>query len=236
MPGKMTIERMDTQDRDFAKRAGRDAVVGPGAPGRDRDRPIGIDDLVPSKIERGSEDPSVEEREADTKVGAVNVPEEVSERVELRFDRRKDVESVLGKARVLSKGGVEKVSQGICTRGRGRRNAMEKRARVGGLPNPDGSRRERARATRVGVEVRGPPKGRCRSDKFVRREGQGTRAGTRSGRLPNPNSGPRIAGPNSMGTSGLGQMAKGKVSAPQIKRSTVLRRIASKGSPPGRAE
>ena len=227
---------MDAQDRDFAKRARRDAVVGPGAPGRDRDRPIGIDDLVPTMIERGSEDPSVEEREADTKVGAASVPEEVSERVELRFDRHKDVESVLGKARVLSKGGVEKVSQGVCTRGRGRRNAMEKRARVGGLPNPDGSRRERARAMRVGMEVGGPPKGRCRSDKFVRRGGQRTRAGSRSGRLTNPNSGPRIAGPNSMGTSGLGEMAKGEVSAPQIKRSAVLGRIASEGSSPERAE
>jgi hypothetical protein len=236
VPDKMAIERMNTQDRDFAKKAGRDAVVGPGAPGRDRDRPIGIDDLVPTKIERGSEDPSVEEREADTKVGAVNVPEEVGERVELRFDRRKDVESVLGKARVLSKGGVEKVSQGICTRGRGRRNAMEKRARVGGLPNPDGSRRKRARAVRVGMEVGGPPKGQCRSDRFVRRGGQGARAGSRSGRLTNPNSGPRIAGPNSMGTSGLGEMAKGEVSAPQIKRSAVLGRIASKGSSPERAE
>ena len=48
----MTIERMDTQDRDFAKRAGRDAVVGPGAPGRDRDRPIGIDDLIPPTINK----------------------------------------------------------------------------------------------------------------------------------------------------------------------------------------
>ena len=113
---------------------------------------------------------------------------------------------------------------------------MEKGARVGGLPNPDGSRRERARAMRVGMEVGGPPKGQCRSDKFVRRGGQRTRAGSRSGRLTNPNSGPRIAGPNSMGTSGLGEMAKGEVSAPQIKRSAVLGRIASEGSSPERAE
>ena len=181
MPEKEAIERVDTQDRDFAKKAGRDAIVGPGAPGRDRDRPIRIDDLVSSTIERGGEDPSVEERKADTKVGAVSVPEEVGERVELRFDRRKDVESVLGKARVLSKGGVEKVSQGICTRGRGRRNAMEKRARVGGLPNPDGSRRERARAVRVGMEVGGPTNGQCRSDRFVGRGGQGAPAGSGSG-------------------------------------------------------
>jgi hypothetical protein len=149
-------------------------------------------------------DPSVEERETDTIVGAVGVPEEVGEGVKLRFDGREDVESVLGKARILPKRGVEEVSQRIGRRSRGRRDAMEKRARVGGLPNPDGSERERARAVRVGEEVGGPPKGRCRSDKFVRREGQGIRAGTRNGGLPNPNGGPRIAGPNSMGTSGLG--------------------------------
>jgi hypothetical protein len=181
VPGKMTIERMDAQDRDFAKRAGRDAVVGPGAPGRDRDRPIGIDDLVPTKIERGSEDPSVEEREADTKVGAINVPEKVGERVELRFDRREDIESVLGKTRVLLKGGVKEVSQGISVRGGGRRNAMEKGARMGGLPNPDGSRRKRARTVRVSMEdMGGPTKGRCGSDRFVGRGGQGAPAGSGS--------------------------------------------------------
>ena len=48
----MAIERMNTQDRDFAKKAGRDAVVGPGAPGRDRDRPVGIDDLIPPTINK----------------------------------------------------------------------------------------------------------------------------------------------------------------------------------------
>ena len=95
MADEVAVERMNAQDRDFTKRAGRDAVVGPGAPGRDRDRPIGIDDLVPTKIERGSEDPSVEEREADTKVGAINVPEKVGERVELRFDRHENIEGIL---------------------------------------------------------------------------------------------------------------------------------------------
>jgi hypothetical protein len=65
---------------------------------------------------------------------------------------------------------------------------------------------------------------------------RGGPGGTRSGGLTNPNSSPRIAGPDSMSASGLRKMAKGKVSAPQVKRSTVVRRIASKDSPPGRAE
>jgi hypothetical protein len=205
----MAIKRMDAQGRDFAKKAGRDAVIGPGAPGRDGDRPIGINDLVPPAVNEVIQDdligdPSVEERETDTIVGADGVQEEIGEGVKLRFDGHEDVKSVLGKARILPKHGVEEVSQGIGRRSRGRRDAMEKRARVGGLPNPDGSERERAWAVRVGEEVGGPPRGRCRSDRIVRRGGQGTDAGTRNGGLPNPNSGPRIAGPSSMGTSGLG--------------------------------
>ena len=91
----MTIERVDAQDRDFAKRAGRDAVVGPGTPGRDRDRPVGIGDLVPSAIVGGSENPSMEERKANTEIGAINVPEEIGKRVELGFDRHERVEGIL---------------------------------------------------------------------------------------------------------------------------------------------
>jgi hypothetical protein len=52
--------------------------------------------------------------------------------------------------------------------------------------------------------------------------------GTRSGGLTNPNSGPGIAGPDSVSANGLRKVAQGKVSAPQFERSTVLRRIASK--------
>ena len=241
LPEKMAIKRVDAQGRDFTEKARRDAVIGPGAPGRNGDRPIRINDLVSPAVNEVVQDdligdPSVEEGEPDTMVDADGVKEEVGEGVRLRFDGHEDVKGVLGKARILLKHGVEEVGQGIGRGSRGRRDAMEKGARVRGLPNPDGSERERAWAVRVGEEVGGPPKGRCRSDKFVRREGQGTGAGTRNGGLPNPNSGPRIAGPNSMGTSGLGKMAKGKVSAPQVERSTVLRIIASKDSQPGRAE
>ena len=60
--------------------------------------------------------------------------------------------------------------------------------------------------------------------------------GTRSGGLTNPNSGPGIAGPDSVSASALRKVAEGKVSAPQFERSTVLRRIASKDGKPGRAE
>jgi hypothetical protein len=60
--------------------------------------------------------------------------------------------------------------------------------------------------------------------------------GTRSGGLTNPNSGPGIAGPDSVSANGLRKVAEGKVSAPQFERSTVLRRIASKDGKPGRAE
>ena len=108
----------------------------------------------------------MEEREADTIVGAVGVPEEVGERVELRFDRREDVESVLGEARVLSKRDVEKVSQGISRRSRGRRNAMEKRARVGGLPDSDRSKRKRAGPIRMNM---GSEKGLARGRRNMRR-------------------------------------------------------------------
>jgi len=110
--------------------------------------------LVPSAIEGGREDPSVEEREADTEVGAINVPEEVGERVELRFGRHENIESVLSKKRVLLKDGVKEVRQRSSVRGGGRRNAMEKGARMGGLPNPDGSKRKRARTIRISMEAR----------------------------------------------------------------------------------
>jgi len=237
MPEKEAIERVDTQDRDFAKRAGRDAIVGPGAPGRDRDRPIRIDDLVSSTIERGGENPSVEKRKADTKVGAVSVPEEISERVELRFDRHEDVESVLSRARVLFKGGVKKVSQRICTRDRDKRDAMKERARVGSLPNPDASKGQRARTMRVGMKVGGPPKGKCRSDKIVGRGGQRARAGSRSGCLTNPDGGPGISGPDGVSANGLREVAEGKVSPPKCERSIVLGRLTRKdGSPEGAEE
>ena len=60
--------------------------------------------------------------------------------------------------------------------------------------------------------------------------------GTRSGGLTNPNSGPGIAGPDSVSASSLRKVAEGKVSAPQFERSIVLGRVASKDGKPGRAE
>ena len=50
LPEKMAIKRMDAQGRDFTERARGDAVIGPGAPGRNGDRPIRIDDLISPAI------------------------------------------------------------------------------------------------------------------------------------------------------------------------------------------
>ena len=59
-----------------------------------------------------------------------------------------------------------------------------------------------------------------------------TEKGSGNGRIANPNSSPRIAGPDSMGASGLRQMSERKVSAPKTKRSAVLNRVASEVSSP----
>ena len=50
-----------------------------------------------------------------------------------------------------------------------------------------------------------------------------------------PNRGPRVAGPDGMGASGLRQMSERKMSAPKIKRSAMLNRIASEASSRERA-
>ena len=59
-----------------------------------------------------------------------------------------------------------------------------------------------------------------------------TEKGSRNGRIANPNSSPRIAGPDSMGANGLRQVSKRKMSAPKAKRSAVLNRVASEVSSP----
>ena len=234
MPEEEAIEGVDAQGRDVAKQAGRDAVVGPGAPGRDRARPIRIDSLVSWTIERGGEDPSVEKGKADTKVDAVSVPEEISEGVELRFDGHEDVESVLGIARVLFKGGVKKLSQIICTRNRDKRDAMKERARVGSLPDPDASRGQRARTMRVGVKAGGPRKGKCRGDKIVGRGGQRADAGSRSGCLTNPDGGPGISRPDGVSANSVREMTEGEVNPPKCKSSIVLGGLPREdGSPEG---
>ena len=97
MPEEEAIERVDAQGRDVAKQAERDAVVGPGAPGRDRARPIRIDSLVSWAIERGGEDPSVEKGEPDMKHRANSVKDEVGERIRVGFDGHEEVDGVLGK-------------------------------------------------------------------------------------------------------------------------------------------
>ena len=117
----------------------------------------------------------MEKREPDTVVDANGVKEEVGERVRVGFDGHEDVEGVLGKAGVLLKHDVEEIGEGIGRGSRGRRDAMEEGARVGGLPDPDASKGQRASTMRVGVGAGGPRRGRRRGDKRV---GQGKEIST----------------------------------------------------------
>ena len=112
----------------------------------------------------------MEKGEPDTVVDANGVKEEVGERVRVGFDGHEDVKGVLGKAGVLLEHDVEEIGEGIGRGSRGRRDAMEEGARVGGLPDPDASKGQGTSAIRVEVGAGGPRRGRRRGDKRV---GQG---------------------------------------------------------------
>ena len=57
----------------------------------------------------------------------------------------------------MLKDGVKEIRQRGSVGGGGRRNAVEKGARMGGLPNSDSSKRERAGSIRIGMEAREGP-------------------------------------------------------------------------------
>jgi hypothetical protein len=97
----------------------------------------------------------MEEREANTEIGAINVSEEIGKRVELGFDRHENIEGILSKERVLLKDGVKEIRQRGSVGGGGKRNAVEKGARVGSFSNPDGSKRERVRMVRISHKFEG---------------------------------------------------------------------------------
>ena len=54
-----------------------------------------------------------------------------------------------------------------------------------------------------------------------------TKEGSGNRRFADPNSGPRVAGPDGMGANGLRQVSKREVSVPKVKRPAVLSRVAS---------
>ena len=73
------------------------------------------------------------------------------------------------------------------------------------------------------------------------REGGGLKDGGRRGAtkegswgrsFADPNRGPRVAGPDGMGASGLRQMSKREVSTPKVKRPAMLSRVAGEVRPP----
>ena len=176
----------------------------------------------------------MEKGEPDSVVDANGVKEEVGEGVRVGFDGHEDVEGVLGKAGVLLEHDVEEIGEGIGRGSRGRRDAMEEGARVGGLPDPDASKGQRASTMRVGVKAGGPRKGRCRGDKIVGRGGQRADAGSRSGCLTNPDGGPGIARPDGVSANCMGEMTKGEVNPPECKSSIVLGGLPREdGSPEG---
>ena len=113
--------------------------------------------MDPSTVVRGRENPSMEEKKANAEIGAINVSKEIGKGFELGFHRHERVEGILSKEGVLLKDGVKKVRQRGSVRGGGRRNAVKKGTRVGSFPNPDGSKRKRARTIRISMEAREGP-------------------------------------------------------------------------------
>ena len=77
--------------------------------------------------------------------------------------------------------GVKEIRQRGSVGGGGRRNAVKKGARVGSFPNPDGSKRKRARTIRISMEaMEGPKEGRCSNHRFEGRGGRRVPAGSGS--------------------------------------------------------
>ena len=73
----------------------------------------------------------------DAEIGAIDAPEEVGKRLEVRFNSHENVERALSTKEVLFEGGAKKVREKSSVRGESGRDATEKRARVRGLPNPN---------------------------------------------------------------------------------------------------
>jgi hypothetical protein len=75
----------------------------------------------------------------DTEIGAIDAPEEVGKRLEVRFNSHESVERALSTKEVLFKRGAKKMKEKGSVRGESGRDATEKRTRMRGLPNPDRS-------------------------------------------------------------------------------------------------
>ena len=144
MADEVTVKRVDALNSNFPKRAGENAIVGPGPPGRDGNRPS-------DAIMGGGELLTFEKKKTDAKIGAIDAPEEIGKRLEVRFNSHETVERALSTKEVLFEGGAEKMKERGSVRGGGRRNAMKEGTRMGSFPNPDGSERKRARSIRVSM-------------------------------------------------------------------------------------
>ena len=110
--------------------------------------------------------PAFEEEETSAKGGEIDITEEVDKSLKLGFDRHEDVKRVLGSAKKLLKCEAEEGRERSGLRDGSRRDATEKGARMGGLPNSDRSKREGTGLVRVRMRSKQGSTGR---ERFMRR-------------------------------------------------------------------
>jgi hypothetical protein len=114
----------------------------------------------------GGELPAFEEKEAGAEGGEVDVTKEIDKSFKLGFDRHEDVKRVLGSAEILLKCEAEEGRERSSLKDGSRRDATEKGARMGGLPNSDRSKREGTGLVRVRMRSKQGSTGR---ERFMRR-------------------------------------------------------------------
>jgi phosphoribosyl-AMP cyclohydrolase len=87
----------------------------------------------------GGELLAFEKKKTDAKIGAIDAPKEVGERLEVGLNSHESVKRTLSMKEVLFKRSAKKMKEKGSVRGESGRDATEKRTRMRGLPNPDRS-------------------------------------------------------------------------------------------------
>ena len=99
---EVAVKRVDALSGNRPKKSGKNTFVGPGPPGRNRNRPS-------YAIMGGGELLAFKKEKTDTEIGAIDAPEEVGKRLEVRFNSHEDVERALSSTEVLFEGGAKKI-------------------------------------------------------------------------------------------------------------------------------
>ena len=99
---EVAVKRVNALSGNQSKKSGKNAFVGPGPPGRDGNRPS-------DAIMGGGELLAFKKEKTDTEIGAIDAPEEVGKRLEVRFNSHENVERALSSKEVLFEGGAKKV-------------------------------------------------------------------------------------------------------------------------------